>query len=283
MLKFNADWRFKSPGEIPETAESEFMNLIGRIATQAGDRKEILELFKHHFAKADGSVAYISSSESWAESDLRADMGRAVKNAPLFIEAFYDACEALREKHPALSVPSLGHVNDLLAKHGVEYQIRPPDLVATMGSVPIQLPTNVLSLDEQAQQRIQEALSESDKLLSEGRDRAAVQEVLWLLETISTAFRGLSLEIGTIEGKYFNKILGELRTYHRGSAFEQIIRWIETLHGFLSSPTGGGVRHGSDLREGVALQPGEARLYCNLIRSYIMFLLGEHERLSKGG
>ena len=42
-----------------------------------------------------------------------------------------------------------------------------------------------------------------------------------------------------------------------------------TLHGYLSSPTGGGIRHGVDLREGLALQLDEAQLYCNLIRSYL--------------
>lgn len=60
---------------------------------------------------------------------------------------------------------------------------------------------------------------------------------------------------------------------------EHILGWIMTLHGYLSSPTGGGIRHGLDLREGLAVQAGEARLYCNLIRSYITFLIGEHERL----
>jgi len=54
-----------------------------------------------------------------------------------------------------------------------------------------------------------------------------------------------------------------------------------TLHGYLSSPTGGGVRHGVDLREGLALQIDEARLYCNLIRSYLTFLIAEHERLAR--
>ncbi|SPZ48216.1 Uncharacterised protein [Agrobacterium tumefaciens] len=54
-----------------------------------------------------------------------------------------------------------------------------------------------------------------------------------------------------------------------------------TLHGYLSSPTGGGVRHGVDLKEGLALEIDEARLYCNLIRSYLTFLIAEHERLSR--
>lgn len=55
-----------------------------------------------------------------------------------------------------------------------------------------------------------------------------------------------------------------------------------TLHGYLSSPTGGGVRHGTDLKEGIAIQPHEARLYCNLARSYLSFLLEEHDQQTSG-
>ena len=117
-------------------------------------------------------------------------------------------------------------------------------------------------------------------MLTEGRDRQAVQEILWLLETVSTAFQGLDTGSGTVQGKYFNKIADDLRKHYRGKTLEQIFDWIKTLHGFLSSPTGGGVRHGTDLRAGLAIQPNEARLFCNLIRSYITFLLAEHERMS---
>ena len=52
-----------------------------------------------------------------------------------------------------------------------------------------------------------------------------------------------------------------------------------SLHGYLSSPTGGGVRHGVDLNEVRELGISEARLYCNLIRSYLTFLMDEHDRL----
>lgn len=38
-----------------------------------------------------------------------------------------------------------------------------------------------------------------------------------------------------------------------------------------------------DLKAGVAIQQHEARLYCNLIRSYITYLIEEHERLQKMG
>ena len=84
-----------------------------------------------------------------------------------------------------------------------------------------------------------------------------------------------------MEGKYFNKIVGDLRRHNQGTTFDQVLEWIAKLHGYLSSPTGGGIRHGTDLKVGIATTAGEARLFCNLIRSYISFLLAEHERLSK--
>ena len=92
--------------------------------------------------------------------------------------------------------------------------------------------------------------------------------------TVSTAFRDES----TVTGKYFNEIVKELQTAGKGTAQAQILQWMKALHGHLSSPTGGGVRHGIDLKAGVAIEPHEARLYCNLIRSYITFLIEEHER-----
>lgn len=116
--------------------------------------------------------------------------------------------------------------------------------------------------------------------MAAGKDRQAVQEVLWLLESIATVFSGMELETGTIQGKYFNTIADDLRRHHKGSALEQVLNWTKQLHGYLSSPTGGGVRHGADLRADIALLPHEARLYCNLIRSYIYFLISEHEKLS---
>jgi hypothetical protein len=63
---------------------------------------------------------------------------------------------------------------------------------------------------------------------------------------------------------------------------DQVLEWMMKLHGYLSSPTGGGIRHGTDLAAGIATKPEEARLFCNLIRSYISFLLSEYQRLSNG-
>ena len=118
-------------------------------------------------------------------------------------------------------------------------------------------------------------------MLSAGRGREAVQETLWLLETVATAFRGAETATGTVEGKYFNDIVKQLRRLHPASTLDLVLRWATEVHGYLSSPTGGGVRHGLDLNAGVELSLSEARLFCNLIRSYLSFLLVEHERITK--
>ncbi|MEJ6790952.1 hypothetical protein BrevBR_15520 [Brevundimonas sp. BR2-1] len=92
--------------------------------------------------------------------------------------------------------------------------------------------------------------------------------------------QGVEIETVTVEGKYFNVIAKELRTGASGTTLSQALKWLTELHGYLSSPTGGGVRHGVDLKAGLTLSLSEARLFCNLMRSYISFLLDEHERLA---
>lgn len=94
----------------------------------------MLEHFKGYF----GGLAR-SSSESWAESDLNKLLWHAAENAPLFIEAFYEGCEALRGDE-TIAVPDLGRMNRILAEHGVGYEIRPPALVAVGLQQPIPVP-----------------------------------------------------------------------------------------------------------------------------------------------
>lgn len=61
----------------------------------------------------------------------------------------------------------------------------------------------------------------------------------------------------------------------------QVLAWITTLHGFLSSPTGGGVRHGTQLAAEVTPTLAQAHLYCNLTKSYINYLLAELAELRR--
>jgi hypothetical protein len=280
MLIFEGRWRFESPGAVPIAVSHKFSELVGRIASQ-GERWDILEHFKYYFAGAAGCTAHRSSSESWADSDLDSYMCRAADNGPLFIEAFYDACVAIRNEHPQFGIPDVGTMNRVLRENDTGYEIRPPNLIFGVPQEQIAVAERHASLDEQAQELIQRSLKESDRMLSEGRNRPAVSEILWLLETVSTAFRGLGVGTRTVQGKYFNKIAGELRKHHKGQILDQVLDWVTTLHGYLSSPTGGGIRHGTDIKNATDMQPGEAQLYCNLIRSYINFLMSEHARLSK--
>jgi len=286
-LRFNDAWRFKPPvdGEfrnerIPEGAVDAFHSLIVKTATQ-GNKQEILEHFKAHFCAAVGREYVWSSNSSWAASDLRDCMVEASENAPVFLEAFFDACETLRQRNPQYVVPDAIWINKMCLKHQIGYEIRPPDLVLRDAHLPLVcVPERPPTLAERAVEVYRASLQRSEELLTEGKGREAVQELLWLLETVSTAFRGLETRYGRVEGKYFNQIVRDLRRINSGTALDRILDWMDSLYGYLSSPTGGGVRHGLDLREGIIISLNEARLFCNLIRSYLGFLLDEHKRLT---
>jgi hypothetical protein len=254
-----------------------------KVTTQ-GDRQEGLEHFKGHFCSAAGASHSWSSSASWAETDLWTYAREAAANAPLFIEAFYDACSLFGGDDPDAWAPDADTINEILTRHRIGYVIRPPRLepreeTTTMVTVATPPPT----LAERAVTILQESLNRSEELLAQGRGREAVQESLWLLETVATAFRGVETATGTVEGRYFNQIVRELRNIAPGGTLNRVLDWVGGLHGYLSSPTGGGVRHGLDLNTGVPISDDDARLFCNLIRSYLSFLLVEHQRLAGCG
>ena len=280
MLRFDGNWRFESPGQLEHAVVSKFRDLINRICAH-GRSWQVLEHFKDYFSKAAGChPCYQSSDEAWASTDLDNYMDAAAQNAPLFIEAFHDACETLARDYPEVTTPGVERINRMLSDQNAGYQINPPNLVTTLEHFPISIPDQTPSLDAQATAIIDEAMQASDRAFAINNGRQAVQELLWLLETISTAFRGLEVPEGSIQGHYFNKIIGELR--QSGQPHQnRILQWMMSLYGYLSSPTGGGVRHGVDLKDGLALDINEARLYCNLIRSYLTFLISEHERLTR--
>ena len=287
-LKFPGSWRFKPPSDgtfvnerIPDRLIAECIDLIGKAATQR-DRQEALEHFKGYFCEASGSSHTWSSNASWAESDLWTFARAAAQNAPLFIEAFYDACLTFAGDDPDAWAPDASILNDLLARHGIGYVVQPPRLEPReYASATIDVSPVPPTLAERAATILQESLSRSEQLLAERRGREAVQESLWLLETVATAFRGVETETGSVAGKYFNQIVRDLRSIAPSGALNRVLDWVTSLHGYLSSPTGGGVRHGLDLNSGVEIDDNEARLFCNLIRSYLSFLLVEHQRLSR--
>jgi hypothetical protein len=282
MLNFNPAWRFTSPGAIADGVRGEFFAFIKKVAAQHPNRQYIIERYKSSFADAASRPLYTSSSLSWAESDLNDHMNSAAENAALFIEAFYDAGDSIIRADPEFVVPDVSSINQVLAKYGAGYELQPPDLISrNPQTTTIRVQNQPPSLDEQAHDIIQRSLKQAEEYLVLGHGRQAVQEILWLLETVATAFQGLEVGQATVQGKYFNKIAEDLRRHHKGKTVEHVINWMTTLHGYLSSPTGGGVRHGATLKGEVVMLPHEARLFCNLIRSYLSFMLDEHERLSK--
>ena len=288
-LRFPGSWRFKPPADgrfinqaMPADAVADCIELIRKVTTQ-GDRQDILEHFKGYFCAAAGASHARSSSTSWAETDLWTYAHEAAANTPLFIEAFYDACKTFGRDDSEAWAPDVDLINEILGKHGIGYIIRPPRLEAREDVAPIiSVAPPPPTLAERAVNILQESLTRSEQLLSQGRGREAVQESLWLLETVATAFRGVETATGTVEGKYFNQIVRELRDIGAGGTLNRVLDWIGALHGYLSSPTGGGVRHGLDLNAGVQIADNEARLFCNLIRSYLSFLVVEHQRLGRG-
>jgi hypothetical protein len=285
-LKFPGRWRFEPPtsanentNRVPSSAVQDFMALVRKTATQ-GDLQGFLEHYKGFFCAANGTTHYPSSNVSWAETDLDSQMNAAAANPPLFIEAFFDASEAIRRRPGDLFAPDAEMINRICRTHNLPYEVQGVTLVLyDPSAVVVAVPQAPPSLAERAQEILQTSLRRAEDLLMERRGREAVQETLWLLETVA----GHDTGTGTVEGKYFNDIAKELRHLHSGTTLERVLKWAAETHGYLSSPTGGGVRHGLDLTDGVGLSLNEARLFCNLVRSYLSFLLSEYERLSADG
>jgi hypothetical protein len=252
-------------------AVNAFNSLVHAIASQSGSSWDIFELFK---AKFSGGYS-ASSNESWAISDLHKSMMAASNNAATFVSAFWDGCEQVGAEHPGIGLPDADVVNRIMFEHGLPFEVRPPALLPRNPQTPIVVQSSEKSVGERANELIHRSLDEADRLLLEQRPRQAVQEILWLLETVSTAFQGQESGSGTVEGKYFNEIIRALRQNNRGSALSEALGWMTKMHGFLSSPGGGGVRHGTQLAVGMSPSMKEAHLYCNLTRSFINYLLAE--------
>ncbi|HIE0189196.1 TPA: hypothetical protein ACXI8I_000350 [Serratia marcescens] len=279
MLHFDHNWRFDPPGTVEKSTVNDLVkNVIHRIASDCS-KKYIMETFKRRFAQVVGDTAGESSSESWAETDLHSYMMDAGKqNAALFCEALYDGLMDISSISVNNVIPPWDYVNKFLSPCG--FSISPPNLVLADNYKPIPVPSSIPTLTVRANEMIQKSLSDSETHLVAGRNRAAVQEILWLLETISTVFRGLAIDEKNITGKYFSKIIGDLRRMHNNSTLDKVFQWLENIYGYLSAPDGGGVRHGAALNQHIEMTSGEARLFCDLSRSYINYLLHEHARLS---
>jgi hypothetical protein len=289
MLNFNPVWRLHPPaddelhhGAIPFEAVEEFARLIRAIAI-GNSRKPVWEHFKRSFSGPAGREFWASTNAGFAEQDGLGYMQDVSRNPPLFLEAFYDSWTELQRQNPQQIPPIVETVNRLLAAHRIGYRLNPPAL-DILGEAPalVEVVIPAATMGERAREVIRASLNTAAEHLERGNDRAAVMESLWLLDSITTLFSGIALPDGQVNGIYFNTIVSDLRRLQAGGALQQVVRWMETMYGYLSAPRGGQIRHGMNLSDEIQLNRNEARLYCNLIRSYIEYLLGEHDRLTRG-
>jgi hypothetical protein len=164
-------------------------------------------------------------------------MRRAASNPPLFLEAFSDGWTELIEQNPMQTPPVVDHVNDILGAHRIGYRLNPPALELLGEAAPlVQVAVPALTMEDRAREVISGSLDRAAEHLQRGDDRAAVMESLWLLDSVATVFTGLTLPTGQVNGVYFNTIVGELRRLQAGGALPHVIRWMETMYGYLSAP-----------------------------------------------
>lgn len=286
-LRYPSEWRIRPPistiyntETIPQNVRDEFIGLIRRTAAQ-GDSQHFFEKYKRFYCLVNGNPYNSSSSLSWAENDLVSQIDESANNPPRFLEAFYNASINIHEESENIYYPSHEEINGILIRNRIGYTINPPNLeIIDQEQIQIDIEEPIQPFVPRGFEILQRSLERSEELLLSHHGREAVQECLWLLESISTAFQGIETETGTVEGNYFNSIMNDLRRMNRGTTSERVIHWIIEMHGYLSSPSGGGVRHGLDLNSGIELSENDSRLFCNLIRSYLNYLLIEHSRLS---
>jgi hypothetical protein len=162
-------------------------------------------------------------------------------------------------------VPDAEYINAVLEKFDIGYVLEPPFLKLRQGAQLV--PVSTSSLFDNAHR--------AKQLLNEGRPREAVQSSLFLLESVATAFKNVGAK-----GSYFNEIAKHLKTEHQGKVFARVLDWGTALQGFLSAPKGGGVRHGMDIDHD-PIEHHEAELFCNLIHSYVNFVIVEYELATK--
>jgi hypothetical protein len=267
---------------VPDAAVDEFFGLLTKIAPHTDDRQRVLEHFKSCFCRAIHMPHHWSSGLYFVEHDLRDRMDRAAANPALFLEALYDSIETLRIEGK-YHVPPLDRINEICRHYELGYEIQPPNVVERQkDGIAVPKPSMPLTLTEEAAQILNRSLERAEQLLVENRPREAVQEMLWMLESLATAFRGATIRSSQVRGKYFNEIAKELKASASDATLQRVIDWLIQLHGYLSSPAGGGVRHGRDLQSGNPISTSDGRLFVNLILSYVTYLLAEHERLVSG-
>ena len=108
-------WRYDSPGISVANRNARnwaFRELIDRICSVKGREKGFLSISERsafRFGQPDGSRDGRTIASARGQLGINGSrfnmMTEASENAPLFIEAFYNACEELDRRHPEMEMP----------------------------------------------------------------------------------------------------------------------------------------------------------------------------------
>lgn len=203
-IEMPVELRFPMGGTTPLTgrAVQDFITLARKASSSNISRQQIIEKFKEYLAIASGDQYAKSSSLSWAESDLEFHAERAASDAPGFISAFCDACEAL--ENWGVAVPGHQYVNNILEKHAVPYRVIDNQLVTTDDH--ISPPDPVIGT---AESTVSRALADAKTLLghsdaSSAIDRAHTALHGYLLELCGSA--SIQIEIDAPLSKVFKTL-----------------------------------------------------------------------------
>lgn len=112
---------------LSDRAFDALLQLAIKLAASHKSPQAVLERFKRAF----GGTA-VSSSYSWAESDLQELMGEAKADAAAFVDSFWSVVDDLSKT--GVSVPSAENLNAILKAYQVPLAVEPPNLVRTQGS-----------------------------------------------------------------------------------------------------------------------------------------------------
>jgi hypothetical protein len=199
----------------------------------------------------------------------------AADNAPAFIAAFWDGCEEVRGQYPEVGLPDVDIVNGILFDHGVPYEIRPPELLARNPQTPIPVQAPEKSIGERSVELVHASLVQADRLLLEQRHARPCRISSGSLRPCRLRSRGSAPGPERSRANMSTTSSGTCAPSTPAARWPEALGWMTRMHGFLSSPSGGDVRHGTQLAADVSPTLKEAHLYCNLTRSYIGYLLAE--------
>ena len=130
MLKFPVDWRFSPPpaaaggvSMLSPEAAARFRVMVLQVAGICSDRWQALERFKTHFLRVTGERDVMSTSESWAETDLLTAMQAATGNPATYVEALVESMSAVADLCDN-NIPSEHTINAVLAESGLGFRLQ---------------------------------------------------------------------------------------------------------------------------------------------------------------